>query len=175
MAIEVTLPRQGWSMEEAVFVEWFKKDGDEVRVGEPLFAVETDKSVQEIESLDAGILRLAPNAPKKGDTVRVAEVFGYLLAPGEALPTGTSAPAPAQEAAMPPSAKAACHAAPAPDHDHDDPQQHLPERGQVFQPGDGIVGNNVDETIRNIGRIAAEGMVSTDHTILNIMTHQANA
>ena len=114
MAIEVTLPRQGWSMEEAVFVEWFKKDGDEVRVGEPLFAVETDKSVQEIESLDAGILRLAPNAPKKGDTVRVAEVFGYLLAPGEALPTGTSAPAPAQEAAMPPSAKAACHAAPAP-------------------------------------------------------------
>lgn len=52
---------------------------------------------------------------------------------------------------------------------------HMAERGQVFQPGDGIVGNNVDETIRNIGRIAAEGMVSTDHTILNIMTHQANA
>lgn len=52
---------------------------------------------------------------------------------------------------------------------------HMAERGLVFQPGDGIVGKNVDETIRNIGRIAAEGMVSTDHTILNIMTHQANA
>ena len=26
MAIEVTLPRQGWSMEEAAFVEWLKKE-----------------------------------------------------------------------------------------------------------------------------------------------------
>ena len=60
MAIEVTLPRQGWSMEEAAFVEWFKKDGDSVKAGEPLFAVETDKTVQEIESLDTGILRILP-------------------------------------------------------------------------------------------------------------------
>jgi pyruvate dehydrogenase E2 component (dihydrolipoamide acetyltransferase) len=88
MAIEVTLPRQGWSMEEAVFVEWLKKDGDEVKVGEPLFAVETEKAVQEVESLDAGILRLTPNSPKKDDTVRVADVLGYLVAPGEATPTG---------------------------------------------------------------------------------------
>ncbi len=51
----------------------------------------------------------------------------------------------------------------------------MAEKGHVFQPGDGIVGKNVDETIRNIGRMAAEGMVSTDRTILNIMTHQANA
>jgi pyruvate dehydrogenase E2 component (dihydrolipoamide acetyltransferase) len=88
MAIEVTLPRQGWSMEEAVFVEWLKKDGDEVRAGDPVFAVETEKAVQEIESLDAGILRLASNAPKAGDTVRLADVLGYLVAPGEAAPTG---------------------------------------------------------------------------------------
>jgi len=88
MAIEVTLPRQGWSMEEAVFVEWLKKDGDEVRTGEPLFAVETDKAVQEIESLDAGILRLTPKSPKAGDTVRVGDVMGYLVAAGEAAPIG---------------------------------------------------------------------------------------
>lgn len=86
MAIEVTLPRQGWSMEEAVFVAWLKKDGDEVRASDPVFSVETEKAVQEIESLDAGILRLTPMSPKKDDKVRVADVLGYLLAPGEALP-----------------------------------------------------------------------------------------
>jgi pyruvate dehydrogenase E2 component (dihydrolipoamide acetyltransferase) len=84
-------------MEEAAFVEWLKKDGDEVRVGDPLFSVETDKAVQEIESLDAGILRLTPNSPRKDDKVRVGDVLGYLVAPGEATPSG--APTPKPEAA----------------------------------------------------------------------------
>ena len=91
MAIEVTLPRQGWSMEEAVFVEWLKKDGDTVKAGEPLFSVETDKAVQEIESLDAGILRLTPVSPQAGSTVRVGDVLAYLVAAGEAAPTGRAA------------------------------------------------------------------------------------
>lgn len=95
MAIEVTLPRQGWSMEEAAFVEWLKKDGDEVKAGEALFSVETDKAVQEIESLDSGILRLTPSSPKKDDKVRVADVLAYLVAPGEETPAGAQASAPA--------------------------------------------------------------------------------
>jgi len=109
MAIEVTLPRQGWSMEEAAFVEWMKKDGETVKTGEPLFAVETDKAVQEIESLDAGILRLTPNSPKKGDTVRVADVLGYLVAPGEAVPTENKVTPAARQDVAPP---AAGHAGP---------------------------------------------------------------
>lgn len=118
MAIEVTLPRQGWSMEEAAFVEWLKKDGDEVRAGDPLFSVETDKAVQEIESLDAGILRLTPKSPKAGDKVRVADVLAYLVAPGEETPSPdsgmpdskaavTAAPAPASRPLTPPVAPAA--------------------------------------------------------------------
>jgi pyruvate dehydrogenase E2 component (dihydrolipoamide acetyltransferase) len=90
-------------MEEAAFVEWIKKDGDTVKTGEPLFAVETDKAVQEIESLDAGILRLTANSPKKDDKVRVGDVLGYLVAPGEAPPTGKAAA---------PQAKAEVHAQP---------------------------------------------------------------
>jgi L-cysteine desulfidase len=38
-----------------------------------------------------------------------------------------------------------------------------------FQPGDGIVKNNVEDTIRNIGYIGKIGMKSTDITILNLM------
>ena len=97
MAIEVTLPRQGWSMEEAAFVEWLKKDGDEVKGGEPLFSVETDKAVQEIESLDAGILRLTPTSPQKDDKVRVGDVLGYLVAAGEAVPAGAPVGKPASK------------------------------------------------------------------------------
>jgi pyruvate dehydrogenase E2 component (dihydrolipoamide acetyltransferase) len=84
-------------MEEAAFVEWIKKDGDTVKAGEPLFAVETDKAVQEIESLDAGILRLTANSPKKEDKVRVGDVLAYLVAVGEATPTGASVAKPASK------------------------------------------------------------------------------
>ncbi|MEG1932826.1 MAG: L-serine ammonia-lyase, iron-sulfur-dependent, subunit alpha, partial [Pygmaiobacter sp.] len=39
----------------------------------------------------------------------------------------------------------------------------------VFQPGEGLVDQNVEETICNIGRMGREGMKSTDNEILNIM------
>ena len=117
MAIEMTLPRQGWSMDEAAFVGWLKQDGETVKAGEPLFAVETDKAVQEIESLDGGILRLTPNSPKEGDTVRVADVLGYLVAPGEATPAGAPAQQPAaktESGAVPPPVSKSASAAAAP-------------------------------------------------------------
>lgn len=51
---------------------------------------------------------------------------------------------------------------------------HMAEKGQVFQPGDGIMGDTADLTVRNIGRIAQQGMVATDQVILSIMTEYAN-
>ena len=80
MAIEITVPRQGWSMEEAIFSAWLKAHGEMVRQGDALFAIESDKATQEIESFDAGILHLAPDAPKPGGKVRVGQLIGYLLA-----------------------------------------------------------------------------------------------
>lgn len=78
MAVEIIVPRLGWSMEEGSFVAWLKEDGAEVRAGEPLFSIEGDKAIQEIESIDAGILRIDPNAPKAGDPIRVGQVLGRL-------------------------------------------------------------------------------------------------
>ena len=40
---------------------------------------------------------------------------------------------------------------------------------QQFLSGEGIVAPNADETVRNIGRIASEGMIETDQTIISIM------
>ena len=39
----------------------------------------------------------------------------------------------------------------------------------AFQPGEGLVEDNVEDTIRSIGRMGREGMKATDNEILNIM------
>lgn len=86
MAIEILLPRLGWTMEEGVFVEWLKHDGDTVQPGDLLFSVESDKATVEVESFDTGILRLPPDGPKAGATLPVGAVLGYLVQPGEHAP-----------------------------------------------------------------------------------------
>src|SRR6185369_9227983 len=83
MPIEITVPRLGWTMEEGTFVGWLKKDGEPVRAGEPLFTLDGDKALQEIEATDSGVLHIPPNAPQPNSTVRVGELLGYLLAENE--------------------------------------------------------------------------------------------
>ncbi len=83
MAIDITIPRLGWNMDEGVFVAWHKNDGDLVRAGERIFSLESDKAVQEIESIDGGSLRILPSGPKPRETVAVGTVIGRLLQPDE--------------------------------------------------------------------------------------------
>lgn len=85
MAVEITVPRLGWSMEEGVFVAWLKRDGELVKAGEPLFTLEGDKAEQEVEAIDSGILRIPPDGPKEGATVAVGTILGYLVQAGEAV------------------------------------------------------------------------------------------
>jgi pyruvate dehydrogenase E2 component (dihydrolipoamide acetyltransferase) len=86
MAFEILVPRLGWTMEEGVFRGWCVKDGETIRQGEPLFTLETDKALQEVEAVEEGILRIRPPAPADGATVKVGLVLGWLLAPGEEPP-----------------------------------------------------------------------------------------
>lgn len=46
---------------------------------------------------------------------------------------------------------------------------HMYKNGQEFRAGDGLVTHGVEETIRNIGALAREGMRETDREILHIM------
>jgi pyruvate dehydrogenase E2 component (dihydrolipoamide acetyltransferase) len=86
MPIEITIPRLGWNMDEGVFVAWLKNDGDAVKAGEPIFSLETDKAVQEIESLDSGTLRRLPSGPRPGDTLPVGTVIAHIVRAAEAEP-----------------------------------------------------------------------------------------
>ncbi len=92
MSHAITIPRLGWSMEEGVFAGWLKRDGETVRVGEPLFSLEGEKATQDVEATDAGVLRIPAEAPQTGDTVAVGAVIGYLVAEGtsESAPGGSA-------------------------------------------------------------------------------------
>jgi pyruvate dehydrogenase E2 component (dihydrolipoamide acetyltransferase) len=86
MAVQIIIPRLGWSMEEGTFGNWLKSAGEQVHAGEPLFSLESDKVTMDVESLDAGILYLPADAPHSGGVVKVGQLIGYLLVEGEAPP-----------------------------------------------------------------------------------------
>jgi len=84
---EIRVPRLGWSMEEGIFLGWLKESGQEVAIGDPLFEFEGEKALQEVASVDAGILHIPRHAPQPGSVVSVGARIGYLLAPGEPIPS----------------------------------------------------------------------------------------
>jgi len=58
MPFTITLPRLGFAMEEGTIVEWLIVDGAKVEAGQPLFSLESEKSVTEIEAPASGTLRI---------------------------------------------------------------------------------------------------------------------
>lgn len=87
MAVPITVPRLGWNMDQGVFVGWLKADGTAVRAGEPLFTLESEKSTEDIENFDDGILHIPAYGPRQGDVLAVGTIIGFVLQPGEPIPT----------------------------------------------------------------------------------------
>lgn len=119
MASEVVMPRLGWSMEEGTLIEWRKQDGDAVRAGEVICIIESDKAENEVESFDAGVLRIPPDSPPPGTKMPVGTLLAYIVRPGEPAPFGApsgtatrESPAPSSRPA-PERAPATAKAAPA--------------------------------------------------------------
>lgn len=58
MSTEVRIPSIGFSTQEGTLTEWLVADGASVEKGQPLYTLELDKSVQEIESPASGTLKV---------------------------------------------------------------------------------------------------------------------
>lgn len=86
MAIEIVMPKLGWTMEEGTLVEWMKQDGEVVQPGEIMFTIESDKALQEVESFEAGIFRIPPDSDVVGKPLPVGTVLAYIVQAGEAAP-----------------------------------------------------------------------------------------
>ncbi|MCI0439118.1 MAG: 2-oxo acid dehydrogenase subunit E2 [Chloroflexi bacterium] len=98
MATELTMPQMGYDMQEGTLVRWLKDEGAQVKMGEPIAEIETDKAVVEFESYAEGVLRRI--LVSEGATVPVGQTIAIVGAADEeidgALP---SAPAPERKAA----------------------------------------------------------------------------
>ena len=58
MSTQVLLPKLGFSMKEGTIAEWLVEDGATVQEGQVIYTLESDKSVQEIESPASGKIRI---------------------------------------------------------------------------------------------------------------------
>ena len=90
MAIEIRMPALSPTMEEGTLAKWLVAEGDEVRSGDVIAEIETDKATMEVEAVDdgrVGTLLVAAGA----QNVKVNAPIAILLAEGE--PAGTT-PAP---------------------------------------------------------------------------------
>lgn len=75
MATQVLLPKIGFTMSEGVIAEWLVPDGAHVTEGQPIYSLESEKSVQEVESPAAGKLKIT-GVP--GETYQVGAVVGEI-------------------------------------------------------------------------------------------------
>ena len=76
------MPALSPTMTEGVLAKWLKREGDEVRAGDVIAEVETDKATMEVEAVDDGVLgRII--VPEGTDAVPVNQPIAVLLADGE--------------------------------------------------------------------------------------------
>jgi pyruvate/2-oxoglutarate dehydrogenase complex dihydrolipoamide acyltransferase (E2) component len=76
VAITLKVPKLAVSMQNGVLQEWLAADGAVVKEGDPIYAIEAEKVVQEIAAPVAGILR---HVGKAGATYKVGEVLGEIV------------------------------------------------------------------------------------------------
>jgi len=75
MSTQVLLPKLGFSMTEGELVEWLAQDGATVTEGAPLYSLESEKAVQEVESPASGRLRILAAV---GETYEVGTVLAEI-------------------------------------------------------------------------------------------------
>lgn len=81
MAEKVLMPKQGNTVETCVLNQWLKKEGEEVKIGDAICEIETDKTTMMVESTVSGVvLKLLC---EEGDDVPVQELIAIVGEKGE--------------------------------------------------------------------------------------------
>ena len=114
MATKVTMEALSPTMEEGRLVKWTKNEGDQVKSGDVLAEVETDKAVMELVARGDGVLR--KRLANEGDASPIGTLLAVIAAPDENIDSivGSAAPAAASAAPAAPTATATPSAPPAP-------------------------------------------------------------
>jgi pyruvate dehydrogenase E2 component (dihydrolipoyllysine-residue acetyltransferase) len=113
MPVEVVMPKFGLTMQEGTIQQWFKAEGDAIAAGQPLYEVETEKVLYEVEAPASGVV--AKLLYPVESTVPCAQVVAVIAVEGEDpaavaatyvnKPTAGPPPPPASGAASVPAAR----------------------------------------------------------------------
>src|SRR5437016_7073164 len=99
MPVELKMPALSPTMEEGTLAKWLVKEGDEVKSGDILAEIETDKATMEFEAVDEGkIAKIL--VPEGTDGVKVGQPIALLAGDGEDV---ISSPRWGEDAAVSPS------------------------------------------------------------------------
>ena len=107
MPIELKMPALSPTMEEGTLAKWLVKEGDEVKSGDILAEIETDKATMEFEAVDEGTIAKII-VPEGTDGVKVGAPIAILAGEGEdTSKAAAAAPKADMQAPAPPTAPAA--------------------------------------------------------------------
>lgn len=76
MEKKINMPKLGPDMENGILCAWLKEEGEPVTAGEPLFEIETNKVVNQIEATESGVLK--QQLAEEGDLVAVNTAVAVL-------------------------------------------------------------------------------------------------
>jgi pyruvate dehydrogenase E2 component (dihydrolipoamide acetyltransferase) len=120
MATNILMPALSPTMTEGTLSRWLKKEGEQVRAGDVIAEIETDKATMEVEAVDEGVLgKILVVDGTEG--VKVNEPIAILVGQDEAVPV---APAASEKAAPTPAARPGPRA----------PEPQKPQPPQVVSP-----------------------------------------
>ncbi|MBA2933491.1 pyruvate dehydrogenase complex dihydrolipoamide acetyltransferase [Sphingomonas sp. CGMCC 1.13654] len=105
MPIELKMPALSPTMEEGTLAKWLVKEGDEVKSGDILAEIETDKATMEFEAVDEGTIARILVA-EGTDGVKVGAPIAIIAGEGEDAASAKAAPAAKKEEAPKETAKA---------------------------------------------------------------------
>ena len=89
MATFFAMPKLGLNMTEGHIVSWLAKEGAQVKAGQPIIEIETDKATNEVEAPANGIIGKILH--KEGEDVPCNGILAVILAEGEGLPASIPA------------------------------------------------------------------------------------
>src|SRR5690348_7711751 len=110
MPTNILMPALSPTMTEGRLAKWLKKEGDDIKAGDVIAEIETDKATMEVEAVDEGKLQKIV-VPAGTDGVPVNAPIAILLGEGED-PSAVAAPPPAPKPAAAAPKPAAAPAAP---------------------------------------------------------------
>jgi pyruvate dehydrogenase E2 component (dihydrolipoamide acetyltransferase) len=84
MAVNILMPALSPTMTEGTLARWLKKEGDQIKAGDVIAEIETDKATMEVEAVDEGVLgKILVADGTQG--VKVNDPIGVIVAAGESV------------------------------------------------------------------------------------------